>query len=66
MTLDVIACCALGIEVKTLKNPDHIILEKCRELFTGIEDRTGPLRYVFGIASESLISAVISSLHRDA
>ena len=35
MTLDVIGCCAFGLDIDTVQNPDHIFLEKVRAIIGG-------------------------------
>ena len=37
LTLDVIACCAFGIDTNSVKDPTSVFLQKCRGIFSTSE-----------------------------
>ncbi len=45
MTLDIIGCCAFGVDVNSTENPhDDIFLAKCRDIFGQHEKKEGVMK----------------------
>jgi len=48
LTTDVIACCAFGLNISSIKDDSNIFLRKCRTMFTLLENPTGVMMKVVG------------------
>jgi cytochrome P450 len=50
LTLDTIACCAFGLDINSLKDPNTMFLRKCRQLFSSFEVRRPLFKFLIPFA----------------
>ena len=64
LTLDVIACCAFGIDTNSVKDPTSIFLAKCRGILQQSENLSVIGKTLFSLLCECVINQLLVLLSK--